>query len=402
LSFERIKEAITVAPVLVSPNFSRDFIIFSFSSKDTIAGVLLQKNDQGDEQPIAFMSKNLRDSELNYTIMEKQAYALVKSLKHFRTYVGYNKIKAFVPYPAVKDVLSQQDCLGSRGKWVSQIQEYDLEIKPTKIIKGQGMEKMMTESNQEAIEVGQKEQVNIVVSEIENNEWYSDIIYYLKNLTCPDHLVEHKRRSLRLKAMKYCLTEDGLGWRNPDGVILRCVDKEEVDKLITELHAGHCGGHFAARTMTHKILRAGYYWPTIFSDTHRYVRACQPCQFFTDKQRLPALPLKPIIVEAPFQQWGLDFIGEFKDNSSNGYRWILTTTDYFTRWVEAIPTKKAMEEVVMKFLEEKIITRFGVPAKITTDNAKAFSSMALNEFCFKYGIVLSHSSNYYPQGNGLA
>jgi transposase InsO family protein len=56
----------------------------------------------------------------------------------------------------------------------------------------------------------------------------------------------------------------------------------------------------------------------------------------------------------------------------------------------------------MNFLEERIITRFGVPAKITTDNAKAFSSVALNEFCFKYGIVLSHSSNYYPQGNGLA
>jgi transposase InsO family protein len=57
---------------------------------------------------------------------------------------------------------------------------------------------------------------------------------------------------------------------------------------------------------------------------------------------------------------------------------------------------------MMKFLEEKIITRFGVPTKITTDNTKDFSSMALNELCFKYGIVLSHSSNYYPQGNGLA
>jgi transposase InsO family protein len=108
------------------------------------------------------------------------------------------------------------------------------------------------------------------------------------------------------------------------------------------------------------------------------------------------------VIEAPFQQWGLDFVGEFKDNSSNGYRWILTATDYFTRWVESIPTKKATEEVVMNFLEDRIITRFGVPSKITTDNAKAFSSYALVEFCFKYGIVLSHSSNYYPQGNGLA
>jgi transposase InsO family protein len=67
-----------------------------------------------------------------------------------------------------------------------------------------------------------------------------------------------------------------------------------------------------------------------------------------------------------------------------------------------MPTKKATEEVVMNFLEDRIITRFGIPSKITTDNAKDFKSHALVEFFFKYGIVLSHSSNYYPQGNGLA
>jgi hypothetical protein len=56
--------------------------------------------------------------------------------------------------------------------------------------------------------------------------------------------------------MKYCLTEDGLGWRNLDGVILRCVNEEEAKKMLEELHYGYCGGHFAARTTSHKILRA--------------------------------------------------------------------------------------------------------------------------------------------------
>jgi len=69
---------------------------------------------------------------------------------------------------------------------------------------------------------------------------------------------------------------------------------------------------------------------------------------------------------------------------------------------EAIPTKKATDKVVMDFLENNIITRFGAPSKITIDNAKAFSSAEFTSFCFKYGIILSHSSNYYPQGNGLA
>jgi hypothetical protein len=95
---------------------------------------------------------------------------------------------------------------------------------------------------------------------------------------------------------------------------------------------------------------------------------------FTGKKKLATLPLQPVVVEAPFQQWVLDFIGQFKDNSSNGYTWIIMTTDYFTKWVEAISTKSATDKVVMDFLEDLIITRFGVPAKITTDNAKAFNS----------------------------
>ena len=121
---------------------------------------------------------------------------------------------------------------------------------------------------------------------------------------------------------------------------------------MAEFHSGFCGGHFAAKTTTHKILRASYYWPNIFSDVHKLVRNCQQCQLFTGKQKLASFPLQLVVVQAPFQQWGLDFIGQFKDNSSNGYSWILIATDYFTKWVEAIPTKKAANKVIIDFLED--------------------------------------------------
>jgi hypothetical protein len=169
---------------------------------------------------------------------------------------------------------------------------------------------------------------------------------------------------------------------------------------MDEFHGGFCGGHFAAKTTTQKILKEGYYWPTIFSDVHQFVWKCEPCHLFIGKHKLAALPLQPVVVEAPFQQWGLEFIGKFNDNSSNGYSWVLIATDYFTKWVEAIPTKSATEKVVMDFLEDRIITRFGVPSKIVTDNAKAFCSAEISVFFFKYGIILSHASDYYPQGNG--
>jgi hypothetical protein len=134
--------------------------------------------------------------------------------------------------------------MGTRGKWVSKIQEYDLEIKPIKIVKGEGLAQMPIESNQEAIQMGEREQINMVVSELEHDEWYFDIIYYLKNLSCPNHLLDYKRRALRLKTMKHYLTENGLGWKDPDRVILRCVNQEEVNRLLKELQYGHCGGDF--------------------------------------------------------------------------------------------------------------------------------------------------------------
>jgi hypothetical protein len=73
--------------VLISPNYSNDFLIFSFASPDTVVAILLQTNKVGLEQPVAYFSQALRDVEVRYDTMEKQAYALVKDLKAFRIYV---------------------------------------------------------------------------------------------------------------------------------------------------------------------------------------------------------------------------------------------------------------------------------------------------------------------------
>ena len=157
----------------------------------------MKKSKEGQEQPIAFMSRSLQNSELKYTIMEKQAYALVKSLKHFRTYVRYSKVVGYVLHSVVKDILSQQDFLGIRGKWVSKIQEYDLEIKPTKLIKRQGLAKMMTKGNEQALGMicqnsSPTSAISTGIQQLQQQQWYSDIIFYLLNLSCLNLVVGHK------------------------------------------------------------------------------------------------------------------------------------------------------------------------------------------------------------------
>src|ERR1700722_17743659 len=129
-SFEQVKRALTEAPVLISPDFTKDFYLFSFASEHTIATVLLQKNSEGYEHPIAFFSKALRDVALNYNIMEKQAFALVKSIKYFRVYILYSHTIAYVPNVVVKDNFTQDNPDGRRGKWIAVILKYDIEINP--------------------------------------------------------------------------------------------------------------------------------------------------------------------------------------------------------------------------------------------------------------------------------
>lgn len=76
LAFQRVKDALVSTPMLVSPKYDWDFIVFSFALQDTIAAVLLHKNDEGYEQPISFFSRALRDVEVRSDILEKTCICL--------------------------------------------------------------------------------------------------------------------------------------------------------------------------------------------------------------------------------------------------------------------------------------------------------------------------------------
>lgn len=128
-SFNLVKYALSSAPVLISPDYTQDFIIFSFLSEHTMVAVLMQKRDRM-EKPISFFSRTIQDVASWYNIIEKWALSLVKAMKDFRVYILHSHIIAYVPNVEVKDVLIQTDPKGRRGKWIATMLEYDLEIKP--------------------------------------------------------------------------------------------------------------------------------------------------------------------------------------------------------------------------------------------------------------------------------
>eukprot|EP00253_Pinus_taeda_P011099 PITA_11099 len=125
------------------------------------------------------------------------------------------------------------------------------------------------------------------------------------------------------------------------------------------MHNGPTGGHYGEETTTHKILRAGYCSPTVFRDSHAYARKCK-------------------------------------------HKYILTVTNYFTRWTKAIPLQKVNEDKVIPFVETFIINRFGIPDALIFGDASYFSSLKLTTFPIDKSIHIRYASKYYPQGNGVA
>jgi hypothetical protein len=88
--------------------------------------------------------------------------------------------------------------------------------------------------------------------------------------------------------------------------LLKCIDKDESNRVMNDLHKGVCGGHQYWKETTFKILRVGYYWPTLFSDVFANIKACEKCQMFAGKIKLLSVYLNTIISNGPFQQWGLN------------------------------------------------------------------------------------------------
>jgi hypothetical protein len=88
---------------------------------------------------------------------------------------------------------------------------------------------------------------------------------------------------------------------NYDGVLLRCLEQDNAKKVMRELHDIPMGGNFAGEIMTRKLLRGGYYWPTLFRDAHAYARKCKTFQVNAGRENRVVIPLQLMTISRPFE-----------------------------------------------------------------------------------------------------
>ena len=160
---------------------------------------------------------------------------------------------------------------------------------------------------------------------------------------------------------------------------LRCASSEEADYILREIHEGICGNHAGVRSLTGKVLRAGYYWPTLQKDAYNIVRSCDKCQHFANVHTRLGETMTPISLPWPFIQWGIDIISPFPLGKKQ-LKFLIVAIDYFKKWVEAEPVTTITKAKITSLVWKNIICRFRVPCVIISDNGKQFATPSFENF----------------------
>ncbi|KAL5537987.1 hypothetical protein UlMin_045695 [Ulmus minor] len=398
-AFDKLKHLLTSTPIIRPPDWNLPFEIMCDASDYAIGAVLGQRVNRLP-YVIYYASKTLTDAQLNYSTTEKELLAVVFALDKFRSYLIGSKIIVYSDHAALKYLLSKKDAKARLIRWILLLQEFDLEIRDKKgceNVVADHLSRLIVESVDENLPIKETfpDEQLMLISQL---PWFADIVNYLVTGHMPSHWSYQDKTKFLTEVKKFFWDDPYLFKYCPDQIIRRCIPESEQQSVISFCHDHACGGHFSSKKTAAKILQCGFYWPTLFKDTHVYCSSCDRCQRLGSISHRNMMPLNPILIVELFDVWGIDFMGPFPNSFGNLY--ILVAVDYVSKWVEAIACKMNDHKVVVKFLKENIFSRFGTPRAIISDGGKHFCNRHFEHLMKKYGITHKVSTPYHPQTSG--
>ena len=206
---------------------------------------------------------------------------------------------------------------------------------------------------------------------------------------------------MRKRACSFSVVGETLYKRGFTTPLIKCLGPTESQEALEETHEGICGQHLGAKALAKKVLRAGFYWPTMLHDAKEYVRRCDKCQRHADMHVAPPTELNSLAAPWPFAWWGIDILGPFP-KAVGQYKYLVVAVDYSTKWIEAEPLAKITSKNVLRFFKRNILARFGVPALLISDNGTQFTDRNFQDYLEKLNISHSFTSVEHPQTNGQA
>ena len=207
-------------------------------------------------------------------------------------------------------------------------------------------------------------------------------------------------KRLAYRALPFQVIQGKLYRQGKDKRLRQVITDSQARMILKELHKGNAGGYFSQDITVRKVLDAGYWWPTLYKDTYQYCQTCHECQKTGGLPKSVSTKLITTLLAEPFMKWDLDFLGPVKKTRHTRKRYILVATNYATKWVEARALRTNSAQETAHFLYEAILTRFGCPLHLVSDQGSHFLNGTIQVLTEHFLLRHTTSTTYYPQGNG--
>lgn len=400
-SLKMIKETLSRDPVLKLYDPKKKTTIQCDASSEGLGAGLLQ-----DNQPVAFASRSLTQTEKNYAQIEKEMLAIVFAAEHFHQYIYGQKVEVISDHKPLQVIVKKPLHKASPRLQLMMLKllRYNLEVKyqpgsqmyvadtlsraiPATAQKSNKAEKS-TEQTLRVLSATASappgDMVDRVKRETRRDETLSQILRYVQADRWPPSQKNDSKDMKRYKSLQHGIHEEkGVLFYEQRLMIPFAMRREVLEKL----HSGHFG-----LEKTKARARQSIFWPNLTQDIEGYIKKCQTCAHYQCNNVKE--PLKPHPVpQAPWKKLGTDIF-------HYGGKDYLVVVDYFSKYPEITQLDGKTASSVIRGLKP-ILARHGIPDLMIADN-NPFGSFEMTQFAKSWNFKIVTSSPRYPKSNGQA
>ncbi|TWW67306.1 Retrovirus-related Pol polyprotein from transposon opus [Takifugu flavidus] len=404
-NFEALKTKLMTTPVLAYADFTLPFILEVDASHSGLGAVLSQEQN-GKVRPITYASRGLRPTErnmANYSSMKLEFVALKWAMtEKFREYLLGHKCIVFTDNNPLSHLFTAK--LGAtEQRWAAQLAAFDFDIKYRS-----GRNNKNADALSRKHPVGPQD-LEVMVSGTSIPEPLQQALQGPSigrphpsggfDLLGAEAASQHPGEEAHIQWGRL-VERDGILFRKifrPDGkeaVLQLLVPSVLKHEVMAQVHQGH-GHQGVERTL--EILRERCYWPDMSPDVTQWCRECQRCQVAKDTHLTTRSFMGHLLASQPNEIVAIDFT--LLEPSRNGLENVLVMTDVFSKYTLAVPARDQRATTVAQALVSKWFFKFGVPARIHSDQGRNFESLLLQQLCTLYGV---EKSLIIPLGMGSA
>lgn len=385
-AFEQSKASLAQATMLHHPHHDAPTCIATDAS-DHAVGAVLQQLIDGTWSPIAYFSKKLQPAETRYSTFDRELLAVYLAIRHFRHFVEGRHFHVLTDHkPLTFSLKAHHDRHSPRqARHLDFVAQFTTDIRH---ISGS--------ANAPADALSRMDTNSIIPLDIQNDINFETMAQLQTTDPELQWIASHpESSSLTLECVPL----------NPTGLTIICdtstgkyrpfvphsLRRPVFDILHSMSHPG--------MKATQRLITARFTWPHIKRDVRQWTKACTSCQR-AKVNKHTSTPLSTFALpSARFDAIHLDLVGPLPH--SNGYTYLLTVIDRFTRWPEAFPLPNITAETVARTFLQGWVARFGTPTTITTDRGSQFESGLWSDLMEVLGTKRLRTTAYHPQANGL-